>query len=97
MISFTVTDAERGLARRIADRAVTMASQHNGIERKRIDYEMDIIACHANGCPLRLADLLIADDFNFSHDVFGIMRHLDRDTGQLKDCFVPRFNARTKV
>ncbi len=41
--------------------------------------------------PLRLADLLAADDFNFAHDVFGIMRHIDRRTGRLDNHFVPRF------
>lgn len=52
---------------------------------------MDITATHANGCPLKLAELLAADDFNFSHDVAGIYRHLDRTTGKLLDCFLPRF------
>lgn len=53
---------------------------------------MDVIAVHMNGRPLRLEALLAADDFNFAHDVFGIRRHLDRDTGELTQCFVPRFS-----
>lgn len=52
---------------------------------------MDIIACHLNGCPLRLAELAEADEFNFSHDVWGIRRHMDRKTGKLTDCFLPRY------
>lgn len=59
----------------------------------RLTVEMDLTACHANGNPLRLADLLKADDFNFKHDVFGIVCHIDRDTGHLTDCFSPRFSA----
>jgi hypothetical protein len=55
---------------------------------------MDITAVHANGNPLRLADLLAADDFNFTHDVYSIVRHIDRKSGQLGDCFVPRFSRR---
>ena len=35
--------------------------------------------------------LLAADDANFAHDVFGIIRHMNRDTGKLGDFFVPRF------
>jgi len=51
---------------------------------------MDITACHLNGCPLKLQKLLEADDFNFAHDVFGIQRHINRRTGKLEDCFLPR-------
>ena len=46
------------------------------------DAEMDIIATHANGCPLRLDQLLNARDGDFAHDIFGIRRFLDRQTGQ---------------
>lgn len=52
---------------------------------------MDITACHANGCPLKLRELLAAEDFNFAHDVFGIRRHLNRETAQLGDYFMLRF------
>ena len=45
----------------------------------------------ANACSERLRDLLAADDLNFIHDVFGIAGLLDRRTGQLGDCFSPRF------
>ena len=55
---------------------------------------MDFTAVHANGNPLRLADLLAADDFNFAHDAFGIARHLNRTNGQLENCFLPRFTQK---
>jgi hypothetical protein len=57
---------------------------------KKIDLEMDITATHLNGCPLNLNKLLQADDFDFYHDIQGIYRHLDRETGELRDCFLPR-------
>ena len=63
------------------------------IDYKAMDCDMDITACHANGNPLRLAELLSADDFNFCHDVLGIRRHINRETGQLENCFVPRFSC----
>ena len=59
----------------------------------RLSASMDITACHANGNPLRLEELLGADDFNFAHDFYGIQAHLDRQSGELRDCFVPRFSA----
>ncbi len=52
--------------------------------------EMDIIATHTNGCPLDLQKLLNADAFNFAHDIVGINNHIDRETGELKNCFLPR-------
>ncbi len=56
--------------------------------------EMDIVACHLNGCRLDLARLAAADDFNFWHDVYGIRAHMDRRTGTLTDHFLPRFKKR---
>jgi hypothetical protein len=46
--------------------------------------------------PLDLDKLLTADDFNFSHDVFGIARHINRRTGEIEDFFVPRCAAPAK-
>jgi len=42
--------------------------------------------------PLRLQEMLNSDDENFTHDIFGIYRHLNRKTGELENCFVPRFH-----
>lgn len=60
-------------------------------QRPRMDLLMDVEATHCNGCPLKLRELLEADDFNFTHDMIGIQRHLNRKTGHLEDCFVPRY------
>lgn len=86
---------ERGVTRKIAKRAVEMAAKH-GRTLDPIDVAMDITATHRNGNPLRLRDLLEADDFNFAHDVFGIERKLDRSTGKLVGGFLPRFSQRQR-
>ena len=52
--------------------------------------DMDISACHLNGCPLDLTGLLNASNADFNHDVSGIIGNIDRDTGKLKECFTPR-------
>lgn len=88
-INFTATQAERALIEKIASRAMGMRGISNAYADK-IDVELDVLAAHANGCPLKLADMLNADDFQFAHDVFGIARHLNRKTGRLENCFVPR-------
>ena len=65
-------------------------AKRNGVRYEAMTANMDITACHANGNPLGLQRLLLADDFTFAHDVFGIRGHINRETGQLEDCFVPR-------
>jgi len=54
---------------------------------------MDLEACHSQ-CPLDLPGLLAAKDGDFAHDVGGIVRHIDREDGTLRDCFVPRCSKR---
>lgn len=76
---------------------IASRAQDLGLINERYDRMtciMDLSACHANGCPLDLEKLENAQDFDFVHDVAGIARHMDRTTGQLTDCFVPRFAAR---
>lgn len=91
-ISFKTTRIESNLIGRIAQRAVSMA------EKQQVDYDymtatMDVTACHANGMKLDLQKLIDADDFTFSHDVFGIANHINRDTGKIERLFVPRCSA----
>ena len=56
-----------------------------------IELAMDLTATHLNGCPLNLSGLLGADLGSFGHDVSGIARHIDRETGELTGCFLPRY------
>jgi len=77
---------------KIAARAVQLAASA-GWKYEFMDADMDVTACHENGCPLDLADLLTADDANFAHDVFGIRRHINRETGKIEDHFSPRYSA----
>jgi hypothetical protein len=51
---------------------------------------MDIEADHCNGNPIDLDQLLNSSDADFSHDVLGIRRFIDRATGKLGGCFSPR-------
>src|SRR5688500_17681889 len=99
MVSFDVNREEAAVIWDIAHRAVqqirkTLVATTGRVESEMLrvkDWAIDVTAVHENGCPLRLRELLLADDLNFAHDVFGIRRHLDRDTGHLRGYFVPRF------
>lgn len=85
MITWKLTKEDYEVISKIVKRAREL-----GVNRSVMDLNMDISATHEN-CPLRLDDMLKADDFNFMHDVYGIIRHLNRQTGELENCFVPRF------
>lgn len=89
-ISFKTTNADCLLIVKIVQRAEKMDIAGRDI----MACDMDVTACHCNGNKLDLAALLQADDFNFAHDVCGIRRHIDRETGELEDCFVPRFSVK---
>ena len=92
MIKWTNHKETMDIEAQIARRAVAMAKEH-GIQYKQMDAVMDIDACHSNGNPLKLTELLGADDFNFTHDVFGIRQHINRTTGKLEHCFVPIYSV----
>lgn len=97
-MNWNATSREYELANQIAERALDLAriaenlNAHDAAEFKR-SMLMDIIATHINGCQLHLDDLLRAPRLDFSHDVFGIRAHINRQTGKLEDCFVPRYAA----
>lgn len=82
--AFTASRFESRIIAQIAERARTLY----GMDRATV--HMDVEATHCNGCPLDLNQLLAFDAGNFGHDVQGIARHLDRQTGKLMDCFLPR-------
>lgn len=85
-----ITKEDQNICIKIINRA------KNLIEIKdRIGAEMDIQAAHIT-CPLKLKELLAADNFNFMHDVCGISNNINRETGELENCFVPRFARKRK-
>ena len=72
----------------IAERAIAL-----GVDRSKLDLVMDLEAAH-HACPLDLHGLQHANVANFMHDVCGIGVHLNRETGELEDCFLPRYAKR---
>lgn len=87
MVRFDASEQDAVLIGQIVDRALP---KMGGVKR---DLLMDVTAVHLNDRPLRLADLLAAPDFDFFHDLVGIRRHVNRSTGKLGGCFVPRFTG----
>lgn len=90
IINWKTTKAEAELIGKITNRAYEIAKKYGVLDYSGRDINMDITATHCNGCKLDLNKLLGFPDFDFSHDVFGIRRHINRETGQLENCFSPR-------
>lgn len=58
-----------------------------------VTFMLDMVNVH-NAVPMDFQRMLEADRFNFIHDVAGIARHMNRETGQLEGGFLPRFAKR---
>lgn len=89
-ISFKAKREEIQIIWKIADRAVKLAADIPIRGYDSLEAQMDVTACHCSGCPLDLTGLLESDDATFGHDVFGIRKHINRKTGELQNCFLPR-------
>jgi len=86
-VKFDTTPEEMRLIAAIVDRGVAEKMIEPG---NRLNVVMDLSATNANGTPLDFERLLAFPTFDFSHDLFGIDQHIDRATGQLTRCFLPR-------
>lgn len=84
------TDTDLVLIRKCAKRAYKELK--NIVPISFMDLEMDITAANI-ASPLKLEELLNADDFNFAHDICGIRANINRDSGEMNNCFLPRFTA----
>lgn len=51
---------------------------------------MDLDSVHQS-IGLDLDAMLAGNDIDLFHDVNGIQRHLNRETRELEDCFLPRY------
>lgn len=88
-IRFGVARVDAARVDAVVRRATTLYDRY-GVQCDPRALAMDLLATHANGCALDFARLLECPDFDFTHDVGGIMRHIDRTTGELRDGFLPR-------
>lgn len=83
-----VTTTMMILANGIVKRAERLAKDA-GVDVDRISMQMDLLAA-AVVEKINLEKLSGFDDTNLGHDVFGISRHLDRETGKIGGGFWPR-------
>ncbi len=88
ILELNTTMAELELISKIANRLIEM-----GARGEKIDIVMDLEATH-HSTPLDLQGLLNSKDGDFAHDMIGIYANLNRNTGKLENCFIPRFAAK---
>ena len=71
--------------------AIVQRAQRMGITvGTHVTQMMDMDNAHKQ-FSLNLIDMLKADDANFAHDFIGIQRNINRLTGTVENCFVPRY------
>lgn len=58
----------------------------------RMSLIMDLENAH-NQFNLRLDDFLKAEDLDFSHDIVGIQKNINRETKTVGNCFLPRYSS----
>ena len=85
MVKFDSTNEEMVLIGRIATRAV-----RKKYYKENIDCLMDLDAVNSNDVKLDFDKLLKFDEYNFAHDICGIRNCIDRKTGKLTKCFLPK-------
>ena len=86
---FTLDPEENELIHEIVDRAINMANE-NAIEAPDKTFaHMDIALAHCH-TPLPHRDLLESNEATFGHDFFGILKFIDRKTGDLREFFMPK-------
>lgn len=90
-----VSKEENKLITEIADRAIKNCDIFGTIIDDRMGLEMDLMLAHYE-FNLRLEDLLLADDFNFSHDIMGIQNTIDRRNFCFTNHFLPRYSNPNK-
>lgn len=85
-----LTDVELHYVGKIIGRAKPMFDKLYGRgEIKPLEIHMDLSAVHKK-CPIDFARLSEFSEFDFAHDLLGIYRHLNRETGELENFFIPR-------
>lgn len=89
-ISFDVGSKENFKRIGVIIRRAALIAAESSISFNSHELEMDLAACHANGNPLDFEKLATAPNADLAHDVFGIRKYIDRRTGKLTECFVPR-------
>ena len=88
-----LTPAQNTLLELITDRYKRLCVTALADAAPDSELRLAFLICHKS-IPLEFARLQDFDDMNFMHDVLGILRHTNTESGEVEDCFVPRCATR---
>jgi hypothetical protein len=99
---FKTTKEDYELISKIADRFINHTYNNLMLQNNQLPYQLDKMAlswhwilsmdleCAFNDVGLDLQRLLDAPMEDFIHDIGGILRNINRTTGKIDNCFLPR-------
>jgi hypothetical protein len=97
LLNWQISTAENLLIDLIVKRAVDALEEGRGFvtpDELRVRCKMDLVACHLNGCLLDLRGFAFTSNYaDFAHDFDGIVKNIDRASGQLMNGFKPIFRV----
>jgi len=91
-IDWKISQEDEALIRKIVNRVAEHAFDKFDV----VSAMMDVYVVHRYICPLDLKRMADGKDADIIHDVYGIMKNLNRNSIKLKNYFIPRFELRDK-
>jgi hypothetical protein len=88
---FKTTKEDYELISKIVDRC--MKEEETDFIWKDVQTASMDLECAFNDVNLDLDKLLKSSHQDFLHDIHGVVFNLDRNTGKIKNCFLPRCTA----
>ena len=90
-----ITDQDWGYLREIIRRIKEIGDANGHTEIKYDVLLTDLATAHCTTTPMNLFGLLCSGNDDFTHDVLGIGRFLDRKNGHLMNGFQPRWTKKS--
>ena len=84
MFAETIGKEEWDVVCKVMDKASALFPNY-----KRITMGLDLLNAH-DDVGIDFSRLLAFDNMDFIHDIMGIRNNMNRETGKLENCFLPR-------
>lgn len=88
-LSYDCSTSDMQAIQAIAARACELFKDYKIAIVNPVSVAHEVAACHCNGCPLNLVQLLLCSPTDFEHDIGGIFQNLNRRTGGLLNGWWP--------
>jgi len=75
---------------KIYSRYLEMCIKYDVLAESRMDIEMTLFFAAEDIPELDLEVLATSSEFDFAHDICGLLKHMNRKTLKVEHCFLPR-------